>query len=485
MLPVTLEGVRSTRQPLIALALCAVTLAGCAEEPTVIQGRAVSMRYDPNRVAGLPADDGPSGALVREAPSTSRVENSDGGAIDQLAMLAVEDVEDYWDQHYTGSLPGRFSPVSGLVSMDPETSYPEVCNSSPSEFAFNAAYCVPEDVIAWDRVGLLPTAQQYFGELSVNGLLAHEYGHALQHKAGLVDRNTPTLVSEQQADCFSGAYLRWVAEGDSPRFTINTTEALDKVLAGAIAIRDRPPSISIPFLEIEASHGTALDRVGAFQQGFDIGPASCAGIDMADIRQRRGGIPASLFDPSSPSSDMGITPQMLSSTVDVLNQIFTPANPPTIEFGPSCATGPAAYCPETNTIGVDVGALAQIGTPADESQRVLLQGDNSAISVVTSRYVLALQQQQGAQIEGETAAMRTACLTGVAQSRMADPSASNNQLVLSAGDLDEAVSGLLTNGIVASDVNAMTVPSGFTRILAFRSGLAGDLERCYERFPDQ
>lgn len=68
---------------------------------------------------------------------------------------------------------------------------------------------------------------------------------------------------------------------------------------------------------------------------------------------------------------------------------------------------------------------------------------------------------------------------------MADPAASNDQLVLSAGDLDEAVSGLLTNGIVASDANAMTVPSGFTRILAFRSGLAGDLEHCYQRFPDR
>ncbi len=473
-----------TWQRLIGLALCVATLAGCAGDPTVVQGRAVSMRYDPNRVAGLPAGDGPSGALVGAPPSTSRVQNTDGGAIDQLALLAVEDVEAYWAEHYSDSLPGRFSPVTGLVSIDPTASNPEVCDSEPNEFTFNAAYCVLEDVIVWDRVELLPTARTYFGELSVNGLLAHEYGHALQHKAGLVDIGTPTLVSEQQADCFAGAYLRWVAEGESPRFTINTTEALDKVLAGAIAIRDRPPSISIPFLDLEASHGTALDRVGAFQQGFDVGPASCAGIDTAEIRQRRGDIPASLFDPASPSSDVGISPQMLSSVIDVLNLIFAPPSPPAIEFTQSCASGPAAYCPETNSIEVDVAALAQIGTPADENQRVLIQGDNSAISVLTSRYVLALQQQRGVHLAGETAAMRTACLTGVAQSRMSDPAASNDQLVLSAGDLDEAVSGLLTNGIVASDVNAMTVPSGFTRILAFRSGLAGDLERCYQRFPD-
>ena len=56
-------------------------------------------------------------------------------------------------------------------------------------------------------------------------------------------------------------------------------------------------------------------------------------------------------------------------------------------------------------------------------------------------------------------------------------------LVLGAGDLDEAVSGLLTNGIVGSDAAGRPVPSGFTRILAFRAGLSRDAERCYRLFP--
>jgi hypothetical protein len=53
---------------------------------------------------------------------------------------------------------------------------------------------------------------------------------------------------------------------------------------------------------------------------------------------------------------------------------------------------------------------------------------------------------------------------------------------LGAGDLDEAVSGLLTNPIVATDVNGTPVPSGFTRILAFRTGLLGNADGCYQRF---
>lgn len=59
---------------------------------------------------------------------------------------------------------------------------------------------------------------------------------------------------------------------------------------------------------------------------------------------------------------------------------------------------------------------------------------------------------------------------------------SGKQLVLGAGDLDEAVSGLLTNPVAASDVNGNAVPSGFTRILAFRVGLLGDTDDCYQRF---
>jgi hypothetical protein len=60
---------------------------------------------------------------------------------------------------------------------------------------------------------------------------------------------------------------------------------------------------------------------------------------------------------------------------------------------------------------------------------------------------------------------------------------SGNSLTLNAGDLDEAISGLLTNHLVASDANGDSVPAGFTRIVAFRSGLVGDAAQCYGNFP--
>jgi hypothetical protein len=54
---------------------------------------------------------------------------------------------------------------------------------------------------------------------------------------------------------------------------------------------------------------------------------------------------------------------------------------------------------------------------------------------------------------------------------------------LAAGDLDEAVSGMLVNGLAASDVNGESVPSGFSRIEAFRTGVLGDEQRCLARYP--
>lgn len=470
----------------LVVASVAFTVAGCSQA-TVLDGRAVSMRYDPYRVAGLPTSNGASGPRAAAPSAAGRVENTDDGEIDRAALMAVEDIEDFWSQHYSDAFAGTFAPVSRLVSVDPRASM-TVCNEDASAFDYNALYCAPDDLIAWDRVDLMPVAKEFFGDMTINGLLAHEYGHALQTRAGLVgEQRSSILVREQQADCLGGVYMRWVAEGHSPRFSLNTTRALDQVMAGAIAGRDPISTYDTRSLD-PPSHGTALDRVSAIQTGFDLGAQGCAAIDSAEIQQRRGNLPQSLFDPASPQSDIAINDQTLSTLLELLGQIFSPANPPTLApEGGGCAVSrqqPVAYCPDTNQIAVDMSTLQKVGAPADESDFVLLQGDNTALSMVTSRYVLALQHERGVSLSSAVAAMRTACLTGVAQRKMADPirRPSGNQLVLGAGDLDEAVSGLLTNGMVATDVSGTPVPSGFTRILAFRAGLLGDAEDCYQRF---
>ena len=49
-------------------------LGACAaaEPPTIVEGRAISMRFDPNRVAGLPAAGGPRPACRSSIGGWSR-----------------------------------------------------------------------------------------------------------------------------------------------------------------------------------------------------------------------------------------------------------------------------------------------------------------------------------------------------------------------------------------------------------------------------
>jgi predicted metalloprotease len=474
-----------------ALAAACLLLAVTACAPTVIPGRAASMLYDPDRVGGLPADRGFSGVRRDSPPPRGQVKRTDGGDNDRLALLAVNDIQEFWTATYPQYFAGEYRPVSVIRSYD--ASNPAsglVCGTSVVYSEPNAAYCLRDDSISWDRGILIPDARKYFGDMSVAAVLAHELGHAVQNRAHTAHRLSRTIVKEQQADCFAGVYLHWVAQGRSPRFAMNTTDALDHVLAGGITMRDpTDESENAP-----GAHGSALDRIGAFQEGFDGDAATCAAIDHDEIERRHVGLPPALQDYSSPDTEAGempITDNSLALLMETLTQIFKPDKEPSMTVGGTIAcpdarpSPPASYCPATNTINVDLAGLQRIGAYADNQSRELLQGDDTAFSVVTSRYMLAVQHQQGLALSGERAALRTACLTGVAQRNMATPVSlpSGRTMALNAGDLDEAISGLLTNHLVASDINGDTVPAGFTRVTAFRSGLVGDTAQCYGNFP--
>ena len=466
-----------------------MVLAGCSN---VVAGRASSPLFDPFHVAGLPAEDGPSG-LKDDAPEpTGEVQNTDGGDVDRMAMLGVNDVAEYWEKEYGLDFKGEFTPIERVASYDStDPSSPKICGR-PTYQLVNAYFCPSAEVMAWDRGVLVPTGMKFFGDASVAALLAHEYGHAVQHMAGLVDDDTPVVVMEQQADCFAGSYLRWVAEGNSPRFRLSTGDGLNKVLAAAITLRD--PILGPQDSDmIEQGHGTALDRISAFQIGFTTGAKRCGDIDFDDVQSRRAELPMELQADSSGTVQSGEVPidkATLSTLMEVLGVLFSPAQAPALSYDqPDCpdsaASPPASYCSSNNTIYLDLPGLQTMGAAQDESSDVLIQGDNTALSVVTSRYMQAVQHERGLSLQSGTAALRTACLTGVAQRGMSQKVdvPSGEQLVLTAGDLDEAVAGLLTNGLAASAPDGSTVPAGFTRIVAYRAGLTGDADGCYQRFP--
>jgi predicted metalloprotease len=465
-----------------------VLLAACT---TTLQGKAVSVFDDPFHVAGMPATAGPTGLRDDAAEPSRDVQGTDDGQIDKLARQAVSDIEEYWGQAYGETFDGEFSPVEALISWDAngfdDTSF---CGEDTYGLV-NAAFCFADETIGWDRGELLPSLRKSYGDMGMTMVLAHEYGHAVQHHAGLKDENTPTLVSEQQADCFAGAYMRWVAEDKSPRFTLSTGEGLNNVLAAVIAFRDPLLAEGDPEAGVD-EHGSAFERLSAFQFGFTDGPSACAAIDMREIGQRRGDLPVLL--PEDQTGELPVTEQSVRSIIDAMGTLFSPAAPPQLSFAASGGEGcpdarpnpPASYCPATNAIVVDLPELKVMGTQNDSKEGGLASGDNTAYSVLVSRYMQAIQHARGGMVlDNAEAALRTACLTGVATVKMSKTvtTPDGNTIALTAGDVDEAVSGILTNGLAASDVNGESVPSGFSRIDAFRVGVLGDEDRCFKRFP--
>lgn len=276
-------GVAAAAAMLTFSALSACAEAGSAQNATSSD--------NPWQIAGATTSTGPSGPREGVPDSDRQAENGDGGDMDRLALNAVADIEAFWSENYSANFPGEFRPVAKLISWDAdaaERDSVEFCTVSTHELV-NAAYCGEDETIGWDRGVLLPELVDRFGEMAVVMVLAHEYGHALQIPAGIATEDSPGLVTEQQADCLAGVFLRHVAEGDSPHFDLNTSAGLNGVLGATVAVRDRDPD------DPENVHGSAFERVTAVQMGYTDGAGSCAEIDEQEIEQRRAGLPVT-FD---------------------------------------------------------------------------------------------------------------------------------------------------------------------------------------------
>lgn len=487
-----MSGGRTRRIPsttaLLASTLAAVLLlAGCGQ---VVDGRAVSIYENPFNVAGLPVTDGPSGPRPGARNSDLEVQGSEGTDSDIIATNAIDDIQRYWTQTYPELFKTPFRPVADLISWDASEADGDgvrFCGFRTGGIP-NAAYCTREDSIGWDRTILLPALIDAFGPMAVVMVMAHEYGHSIQHQSGLVGDDTPTIVAEQQADCFAGAFIRHVAEDKSPHFTINTSDGLNGVLAATVAVRDVDPN------DPESVHGSAFERVTAVQIGFTDGASACLNIDENEIESRHADLPQKFSD-AEDDGELPVTTESLDAFVRSFETLLQLSDPPTVSYDGSdtncpdgTSTEPVSYCASTNVLGVDVDALAELGT-AEEPRRgdvipLNVSGDYSAYVLFASRYTLAVQKEAGQALDNPQTALRSACLAGVITAGLSaeNPEASGLEVWLSPGDLDEAVSGLLSDGLTASDINGVTLPSGFSRVDAFRSGVLGGQETCTVRY---
>lgn len=475
------KGGRSWRVglTLAAVAVMVAQIGGCGQSVTGTPTSGI----DPNDVGGQEATNGPSGPREKVEDAKLEVEGGDGGEMDRLAVNAVADLYDYWHEQLPKHFDEEFEEIKRLLSYDSDGEGVQICGASTAGLV-NAFYCGGggEDAIAWDRGALLPGLTEMFGPMSVVGVLAHEMGHAVQFRLGEksnMSQSTPTIVREQQADCYMGNFMRYVVEGKSKHFQLNKGEGLNQVLATLFYIRD-PAGLDHM---TEGAHGLAFDRVYAFQEGYTKDPKRCAEMDPDEINSR---IEEKERNPQDEdvSGEVPIDEKYLNLLQESLDAAFADNNaeqPKITPNGSKCengkSTSPATYCEDENTIGIDVEKLTKIGTPPKRGQEPGVDGagigDFAAFAEIASRYALAIQDSLGIALDDEKAGLRTACLTGTWAAFTVDktPGDNDGQLHIAVGDLDEAVAELLQdNSLIAADINGKPVPSGFARVEAFRRG---------------
>jgi predicted metalloprotease len=481
---------------LAAVAVMVAQTGGCT--PKSVAGSPAAMsNIDTGDAGGLPVNnDGDSGPRKGVPDADLKVEGTTGSAEDKLATNAVADLYDYWDQQLPDLFDEKFTHIQRLVSYDSKGAGVTICGESTAGFV-NAFYCGGngEDAIAWDRGVLLPGLTEQFGPMSVVGVLAHEMGHAVQSRLGAkssMSQSTPTIVREQQADCYMGNFMRWVAEGKSKHFQLNTGKGLNDILATVFFIRD-PAGLDS---KTQGAHGLAFDRVYAFQEGFRNDPKRCATMDTEEIDNR-------IEEKERSKADEKVGGQVDPGNKDILgllqeslDEAFKDNNaeqPKITENGSKCeqgkSTSPATYCSDENIVGIDVDKLRAIAKPPAEGTEPGTKGagigDFAAFAEIASRYSMAIQKQMGGSLDDDNAGLRTACLTGAWANFTIDkdPNTKDGKLHLAVGDLDEAMAELLQDdSLIAADINGKQVESGFARVEAFRRGYEKGSSPCTEDF---
>ncbi|MPY96692.1 MAG: aminopeptidase [Actinophytocola sp.] len=445
------------------------------------------MPVDVTKVGGFDVTRFESGRKPDAPAPDVTVENATGDEVDALAIATIADLNDYWGKTLPAEFGVEFQPVSRLISYDSSTDdIPTPCGTLNQP---NAFFCERGDIVAWDRGVLLRGMMAKYGRLAPVTVMAHEYGHAVQHRLGVtagITNDTASIVKELQADCFTGAYFRWVVADNSDYLRVSTADGLNAVLSSLYFVRDAPGMLHGE----QGAHGTSFDRAYAFQDGFERGPETCAEYDKALIEVRT--TQQEFSEQDTNQGDLPVTPENVALIKESLDAAFSgtggTSGADIVADGPCDHGGRAAvYCPGERTVVLNVAELTRIAQPLDiEAERQggsTGQGDFAAWASIASRYTLSVQEADGLPLDGPLTGLRTACLVGSWAGAANQPRQVDKVVRLSPGDVDEAVLEMLQpDSLIASDVDGASVPSGFLRIEAFRVGYTNGPDTCATRY---
>lgn len=203
--------------------------------------------------------------------------------LERIVCGAVDDVSLFWEDQYPRSFSGRFPGTDTVLFSTTTDTGCGRASASTGPF-----YCPVDQLVYLDLAALVDLQDRFgaTGDLAVQYIVAHEYGHHVQNVTGIGDRvratqmsapgsaNALSVAQELQADCFAGTWARSASDRgllDSP------AEIVEAQRAAAAVGDDRIMEASGMTVDPERfTHGTAEQREGWFTRGFDTGePESC------------------------------------------------------------------------------------------------------------------------------------------------------------------------------------------------------------------
>jgi predicted metalloprotease len=477
--------------PTIALLLAFATVTGaCAkaahDDPLSVSGD-----------SGFQVDDDLGNSVDGPIKPGTGIGKGKAPTSDQVVQAALTDVNAFWARSFKKLYGTAYEPIGGgYWPYGPDSEQPPCGEPAPSyaDIAENAFYCPTGDLIAWDDVNLVPGLYKEFGGFTLGIVFAHEFGHAIQERAGV---KGDTIMTELQADCFAGAWTKDVSQGNSDFFQLKLAD-LDKAIAGFLELRDGNGTDAAD----PAAHGTGFDRIGAFTDGFEDGLARCKAYpakyedgslvivevpftDQQDF-ERGGNLPldevvslatedlqlfwAALFGELGKtwSPVAGVTP------VDPDNDTVTCGDQ---AYSGDVLVNASFYCVSDDTIYLDavhlVPALYDIG-------------DYAVATELARQFAYAAQVRLGDLGNTLQTNLQADCFAGLyASSGFTGNRGEAQKLFLSPGDLDEAVIGFLATSDTASDAQSdkggsgtVSVGTAFDRFDAYRSGFLDGVDAC-------
>ncbi|CAA9583055.1 MAG: YpfJ protein, zinc metalloprotease superfamily [uncultured Thermomicrobiales bacterium] len=222
--------------------------------------------------------------------------------------VSAADLDAFWREAFAAEPERYVAPA--VLPFDQVT----FTGCGAADASFGPFYC-PLDRTIYLEERFLTGAETAIGDFAAAFVVAHEWGHHVQHLRGFRSSEVPTAFGdlysiefELMADCYAGV---WTQDAD----TRGILESGDVEEAVVLALQLGDASGTSPY--DPSAHGTNAQRANAFLDGYLNGISACEVATGGVLAAPRRTAPAADLQPASVSSEVRPLVDLLP-TVDEL-----------------------------------------------------------------------------------------------------------------------------------------------------------------------